>query len=68
VEGSGMRADESRAESDKAMLALRRAVDAGRDAEKIRKNTDLDSLRDREDFKKLVTELGRTKEGEKANP
>jgi serine/threonine protein kinase/tetratricopeptide (TPR) repeat protein len=44
--------------SDRAMDFLRQAVKAGwKDARHIRKDTDLDPLRGREDFRKLVEEL-----------
>jgi tetratricopeptide (TPR) repeat protein len=44
--------------SDQAMDSLRQAVKAGwKDAPLIRKDTDLDPLRGREDFRKLVEEL-----------
>ena len=52
-----------------AMDWLRRAVAAGyKDIDWIRKNKDLDSLRSREDFKKLVTEVERMNEGPKSKP
>ena len=45
-------------EADKAMTWLTKAVAAGwKDAEHIKKDADLDSLREREDFKKLVADL-----------
>jgi serine/threonine-protein kinase len=46
--------------ADKAMTTLQRAVAAGyKDAANLRKNTDLDTLRSREDFQKLLAELER---------
>jgi serine/threonine protein kinase/tetratricopeptide (TPR) repeat protein len=48
----------ARAEADRAMVWLTRAINAGyRDAAWMAKDTDLDALRDREDFNKLLTEL-----------
>jgi hypothetical protein len=47
-----------RSYSDKAMAALRQAIRNGyKDAAHMKKDTDLDPLRGREDFKKLVAEL-----------
>jgi hypothetical protein len=44
--------------ADRAMDFLRQAVKAGwKDAPHIRMDTDLDPLRGREDFRKLVEEL-----------
>jgi hypothetical protein len=43
---------------DRAMEMLRKAVQAGfKDADRLKKDTDLDPLDDREDFKKLIAEL-----------
>ena len=45
-------------EADRAMAWLKQAVAAGyKDVEHMKKDKDLDTLRDREDFKKLLTEL-----------
>jgi hypothetical protein len=45
--------------ADLAMAALRQALAAGfRDRQRIETNRDLDSLRGREDFRKLLAELG----------
>jgi hypothetical protein len=42
------------------MTALRQAVAAGfRDRQRIERNRDLDSLREHEDFRKLLAELGK---------
>jgi hypothetical protein len=44
--------------ADKAMSTLRRAVAAGyRNVAHMRTDTDLDALRQREDFQKLIQEL-----------
>jgi eukaryotic-like serine/threonine-protein kinase len=60
--GSGLSPAEARAEADQAMAALRRSVAAGfNSAEKIQKDTDLESLRNRDDFKKLIQELQQPK-------
>jgi hypothetical protein len=41
-------------ESDRAMSLLRQAVAGGfRDADRIKRDKDLDALRDRDDFRKL---------------
>jgi serine/threonine-protein kinase len=58
VPGSGLTAADGQAEGDKAIAALRRAVDAGfRDADAMRKDTDLEPLRKRPDFQNLQDEL-----------
>jgi serine/threonine protein kinase/tetratricopeptide (TPR) repeat protein len=47
-----------KAEADRAMVWLKQAVAAGfNDPSHMHKDTDLDCLRDREDFRKLLTEL-----------
>jgi tetratricopeptide (TPR) repeat protein len=44
--------------AERAMKWLQKAVAAGyKDAERLKKNKDFDALREREDFKKLLTEL-----------
>jgi eukaryotic-like serine/threonine-protein kinase len=59
---SGKIADEKQEYADRAMELLRKAVKAGyKDAAHMAKDTDLDSLRGREDFKKLMAELGAAK-------
>jgi serine/threonine-protein kinase len=56
--GSGLTAAEGRAAADKALGALRRAVAAGyRPVAYMQTDTDLDPLRQREDFQKLMQEL-----------
>jgi tetratricopeptide (TPR) repeat protein/tRNA A-37 threonylcarbamoyl transferase component Bud32 len=56
--GSGLTAAEGQALADKAMEVLRRAVAAGyRNVDQMGINTDLDPLRQREDFQKLFEEL-----------
>jgi hypothetical protein len=56
--GSGLTAAEGQEVADKAMEVLRRAVVSGyRNVAKMRTDTDLDSLRKREDFQKLMQEL-----------
>ena len=46
---------------DQAMAMLRQAVEKGyKNAAHMKKDTDLDPLRKREDFKKLVAELEKT--------
>jgi tetratricopeptide (TPR) repeat protein len=60
--GSGLSPGEARAEADQVMAVLRRSVAAGyNSAEKIQKDTDLESLRNRDDFKKLIEELQQPK-------
>lgn len=50
--------EKAKAEADKAMDSLRKAVSAGyKDAAHMKKDTDLDSLRGRDDFQKLMAEL-----------
>ena len=47
---------------DQAMAMLRTAVAKGfKDAAHMKKDKDLDALREREDFKKLLAELASTK-------
>ncbi len=51
-------ADKKQEYTDRAMALLGKAVKAGyQDAAHMRKDTDLDPLRKREDFKKLIAEL-----------
>jgi tetratricopeptide (TPR) repeat protein len=60
---------EADAEADHAMACLKQSIAAGyKDAAHIRADSDLESLRAREDFKKLVAELERMKTSEKAKP
>ena len=57
-EGSGVSAAEGKAHADQAMAQLRKAVDAGyRYISVFHAEGALDPLREREDFKKLLTEL-----------
>jgi eukaryotic-like serine/threonine-protein kinase len=57
------------AEADRAMTWLKQAVSAGyKDAAHMNRDSDLDSLRAREDFIQLVAELERVKTSEKAKP
>ncbi|HEV3146937.1 MAG TPA: hypothetical protein VGZ47_23820, partial [Gemmataceae bacterium] len=59
---SGLSPAEARAEADQAMAVLRRSVAAGfNSAEKLQKDTDLESLHNRNDFKKLMQELQQPK-------
>ena len=54
-------------DADKAMEWLQRAVQAGyKDAAHMKKDTDLDALRDREDFQKLLTDLEAEREPQDA--
>jgi serine/threonine-protein kinase len=56
--GSGLTAAEGRNAADRAMAALRQAIAGGlRNVDHIRLDTDLDPLRQREDFQKLMREL-----------
>jgi hypothetical protein len=51
-------AEQSDAEAERAMAWLKKAIAAGwKDAAHMEKDLDLDALRDREDFKKLLAEL-----------
>jgi tetratricopeptide (TPR) repeat protein len=55
---SGKIADEKQEYADRAMELLQKAVKAGyKDAANMNKDTDLDTLRNREDFKKLFAEM-----------
>jgi hypothetical protein len=55
---AGLTAAEGQAIAAKAMDVLRRAVDGGwRNVAHMRTDTDLDALRQREDFQKLMQEL-----------
>jgi hypothetical protein len=55
---SGKSAGQKQEYADRAMDLLRQAVKAGwKDAAHVKEDTDLDSLRGREDFKKLLQEL-----------
>jgi hypothetical protein len=56
--GAGQSAADARAESDKAMESLRRAIAAGWNrAAHMQIDTDLDSLRSRPDFQMLILDL-----------
>jgi predicted Zn-dependent protease len=56
---SGKIADRKQAHADRAMELLRKAVQAGwKDGAHMARDSDLDPLRDREDFKSLLAELG----------
>jgi len=56
--GSGLSAAEGQGEADSAMVALRRAVDAGwRDVSGARNDSDLDPIRSRPDFRILMLDL-----------
>ena len=53
-------------DADRAMQWLQKAVQAGyKDAAHMKKDTDLDPLREREDFKKLLAGLEKTREPKK---
>ncbi len=68
VSGSGMSAAEVKAEADQAMETLNRSVAAGfNDVENMRKDTDLESLHNRDDFKKLVERLQQSKKSAAAS-
>ena len=57
----GKIADKKQQYADRAMELLRKAVKAGyKDAAHMKKDTDLDALRGREDFKKLLAELDKS--------
>ena len=56
-DGAGVSAAEGKAHADQAMALLRKAVDGFRFITVIRTEGALDPLREREDFKKLLTEL-----------
>jgi hypothetical protein len=59
---SSKMADRKQEYADRAMELLGKAVTAGwKDAPHMVRDTDLDALRDREDFKKLLTELQASK-------
>ena len=58
---SGKIADKKTEYADRAMELLAKAVGAGfKDAAHMKTDTDLDPLRNREDFKKLLAELEKT--------
>ena len=52
-----MSAAEGKAHADQVMALLRKAVDGFHDIHEYRTEGALDPLREREDFKKLLTEL-----------
>jgi hypothetical protein len=55
---SGPQVKQANAEADRALVWLKRAVAAGyKNAVHMKKDADLNDLRDREDFKKLMTHL-----------
>jgi len=54
-----LKADETRVAADQAMAVLDKAVAGGfRNLDQISKDPDFDSLRPRDDFKKLLERLG----------
>jgi serine/threonine-protein kinase len=58
VAGSGLPSETARKEADKSVEVLRRAVSAGfTDTELLGTNSDFDPVRQRDDFKKLLSEL-----------
>jgi serine/threonine-protein kinase len=60
-EGSGVPAGAARAEADQAVALLEKAAEMGcRNVFKYRVESALDSLRNREDFTRLLTELAKT--------
>ncbi len=67
---SGLKSDDVRAEADAAVALLNKSLDAGfRNVDQIRKDPDLDKLRARDDFKKLLERLesGSTVPADKSN-
>jgi tetratricopeptide (TPR) repeat protein len=69
VSGSGMSAAEVKAEADKAMAALNHAVAAGyHDVDNMRKDPDLEGVRNREDFKQLIARLQQPKKPAEKKP
>ena len=55
---SGKIADKKQEYADQAMALLQKSVDAGyQNAAHMQQDADLDPLRDREDFKKLLAKL-----------
>ena len=62
-------ADKKQEHADRAMELLQKAVKAGyKDAAHMAKDTDLDPLRGREDFKKLMVELETKAKGNASKP
>ena len=58
VPGSGVAEADRRAEADRAMVVLRRTIDAGnRNVANLRVNPALDPLRGRDDFRLLMLDL-----------
>ncbi len=56
--GPGSKVGDARAEADKSMASLNRALAAGfRNVDQICKDPDFDGLRSRDDFKKLLERL-----------
>jgi hypothetical protein len=63
---SATAAKDAAAEADRAVAWVKRAVAAGyKDTEELKKNKDLDVLRDRDDFRKLLADLQGGKESDK---
>ena len=61
----GKSTDKRKEYADRAMELLQKAVKGGyKDAAHMAKDTDLDALRGRDDFKKLMEELGKQKPAE----
>jgi tetratricopeptide (TPR) repeat protein len=55
--GSGLTAEQGEAEAERAMAALKQAYSGGFGIAHLRADADLDTLRSREDFRKLLKEL-----------
>jgi eukaryotic-like serine/threonine-protein kinase len=69
VDTSPTAAKEAGVEADRAMAWLKQAVGAGyKGVANLKKDTDLDLLRSRDDFKKLVAELEDVKKREETRP
>jgi serine/threonine protein kinase len=66
---SGIMADKRQEYADQAMVLLHKAVKAGfHDAAHMARDTDLDPLRRRDDFKKMLAELAKRTHGTKSRP
>jgi hypothetical protein len=66
---SASAAKKADAEADRAMAWLKQAVEAGfEDVERMKKDHDLNCLRTREDFKKLLSDISAKKASGKSKP
>jgi hypothetical protein len=61
---SGLKTDDAPSQADQAMTVFNQAIAAGfPDPDKVRKNSNFDALRNRDDFKKLLERVTSSRPG-----